>query len=114
MNEVAKVERVANVAVGARCDDAFAVHGAVLNDGGAEIGCAPGAQEGSNESGENADEKHDDGCRAEADPAATRRPRREELPGAKQVQMQPVVPRGDKAEKVDDGEDEGAEAKFEG
>ncbi len=62
----------------------------------------------------NPEEEHDNGCGAEADPAAARRPRGEELPAADRVQMQPVVPRGGKAEEVDDGDDEETEAKFEG
>ena len=38
VEEGAKVERVAEIAIGAGCHDAFAVHRASLNDGGVEIG----------------------------------------------------------------------------
>ena len=115
VDERAEVERVAQKAVGASCDDLIACMAASLHDGGAEVGRAPGAERRRDESAEDAEEQHSDGRSAEADSQPLRgRPCGEELPGADGVQMQPVVPRGGEAKDVDDGVDEEAEAEFEG
>ena len=55
MEPGAEIEGIPQVAVGTRGDDRLGVHGAVLNDGGAETGRGPGAEGGGCGGGEDAD-----------------------------------------------------------
>ena len=91
------------------------MHGAILNDGGADMGRSPGAQHGGCQGEEYPDDKQRDGCGVEAEPMVASGPPGQEQPGGTaRIEMEEAVPRCGEAEDVDDPVDEVSETKLQG